>query len=100
MRWAFVAIKVFVANVIKNYEIIAGEETPQIDKIELEFVGTQVKTTKPMNIRFKKRSWIDFNKNFLPKIDNLFNIGEKALEMELKRKYFEINKIVAGFWER
>ena len=55
-RWAFVAIKVFIANVIKNYEIIAGEGTPPIDKIELKFVGTQVKTSKPMNIRFKKRS--------------------------------------------
>jgi len=56
VRWVFVAIKVFIANVIKNYEIIPGEGTPPIDKIEMKFVGTQVKTTKPMNIRFKKRS--------------------------------------------
>ncbi|CBY33908.1 unnamed protein product [Oikopleura dioica] len=54
-RWAFVAIKLFIANVIKKYEIISGEGTPELADLKMKFVGKQVKTTKPMNIRFKNR---------------------------------------------
>ena len=47
-RWAFVAIKLFIANLIKKYEIIPGDGTADLANLKLYVVGKQVKTTTPM----------------------------------------------------
>jgi cytochrome P450 len=56
VRWAFVAIKIFIANVLIKYDVLPGEDAPGMDEVNAKFRGVKVTTDKPMPIRFKKRS--------------------------------------------
>jgi len=56
VRWAFVAIKIFIANVLIKYDVLPGEDAPGMDEVNARFRGTKVTTDKPMPIRFRKRA--------------------------------------------
>ncbi|CAG5105563.1 Oidioi.mRNA.OKI2018_I69.chr1.g2240.t1.cds [Oikopleura dioica] len=56
VRWAFVAIKIFIANVLVKYDVLPGENAPAMDEVNALFRGAKVTTNKPMPIRFRKRS--------------------------------------------
>ena len=55
VRWAFVSIKIFVAYILKTYEVLPGENTPELNDVKVRLAGPKIETTVPMKIRFRKR---------------------------------------------
>ena len=55
VRWAYVAMKIFLVQVLRNYRIVKSNRTLDYNQWEMQLVGLSLRPSKPLLVKFEKR---------------------------------------------
>lgn len=55
LRWAFVAMKIFLSEMLLKYKVVKTDKTLERDQWEIAFAGQSLGSSKPLLVGFERR---------------------------------------------
>ena len=56
VRWAFIAMKIMMVQLLKDYKVVRTDKTVEIDEWTMHMAETTIQPDKPFLVGFEKRA--------------------------------------------